>query len=185
MKKSRIASALVVLVSMICLCFCSFALAEDSNGLTKGDIREAEEVVRQYVAAKNEGDYEKAREYETSLLANGHSEFEKDDGVLFDEFEVSYAPEDCARYLRFQAKRLEFADYLPETTITKEQAAYLKDKKLMMLNSSFLVVAKPDAKIDPDHPDILGPWDLNKRWTDWSYCLAKEDGSWKILSEGQ
>lgn len=177
MKKLQISmiAALILLLAAGGARYYTYAVKEDSNGLTKKDIAEAQEALYSYVDAKNIGEYDtcitglsdlyKKESYgnDTERILQSYT---YESNIALHDFEAEYNADTASVHIGSYASGGE------------ERKEYLADKKTVYFSCDFWVEVKEEG------PALSSVFHNGDTRSDYGYLLVKENGDWKIISNG-
>ena len=162
--------SIIVLIAAGGIIYYFYAIDKDKNGLTKQDVAQAEKALMAYIALRNQGDIEGSlnclSEFYADELENWRKAYELGSGIILDDFHAEYDIDLSYRhigYVRGWGSRV---------------AEYKLEAKVIYFSCSFSVVEKQTGS-------ALGSgMEAGEKCVGYGYWLIKENGKWKILTNG-
>lgn len=171
----RIPVVFILLFAAVGILHYTYAVKEDINGLTKKDIAEAQEALYAYIEADNAGEYDTCiaglsdyykKEYYANDTERILQSYTYESNIAFRDFEAEYNEDTASTHLSYYVNGL------------VERKEYLADKKAVYFSCDFWVEVKENG------PELSSAFDNGDTLSDYGYLLVKENGDWKIISNG-
>lgn len=161
---------IIVLLAAGGMFYYFYAVDKEKNGLTKQDAAQAEKALMAYIELRNQGDIEGSlnclSEFYADELERERKSYELGSGIIWEDFHAEYDIDLSHRqigYVRGWGSRV--AEYKPEA-------------KVIYFSCSFSVVEKQTGS-------ALGSgMEAGANYVNYGYWLIKENGKWKILTNG-
>ena len=168
--KKIVLIGIIVLLAAGGILYYFYAVDKDKNGLTKQDVAQAEKALLAYIALENQGDSSGClgclSEFYADELERKRQSYELGSGIILEGFHAEYDID--LRYRQIKSLRgwgSAVAEYKPEA-------------KVIYFSCSFSVVEKQTGS-------ALGSgMTAGQNYVNYGYCLIKENGQWKILTNG-
>lgn len=161
---------IIVLLAAGGILYYFYAVDKDKNGLTRKDVAQAEKALLKYIALRNQGDVSGClsclSEFYAEESESMRESYELGSGVILEDFHAEYDIDLSYRQIGYvRGTGRPFAEYKPEA-------------KVIYFSCSFSVVEKQTGS-------ALGSgMEAGENYVGYGYWLIKENGKWKILTNG-
>ena len=157
---------IIVLLAAGGILYYFYAIDKDKNGLTKQDVAQAEKALLAYIASRNQGDISGSlnclSEFYADELERQRKAYEYEDGHIFEDFHAEYDSDLSYRHIKsLRGWGSAVAEYKPEA-------------KVIYFSCSFSVAGSAQSSA----------MEAGEKHVGYGYCLIKENGQWKILTNG-
>ena len=164
-KRIALISIIILLVAGGTLYY-FYAIDKDKNGLTKQDVVQAEKALLAYIALGNQGDISGClsclSEFYADELESWRKAYEYEDGLIFEDFHAEYDIDLSYRHIGYVRRGTgRFAEYKPEA-------------KVIYFSCSFSVAGSAQSSA----------MEAGAHYVEYGYWLIKENGKWKIFTNG-
>ena len=157
---------IIVLLAASGIFYYFYAVDKDKNGLTKQDVAQAKKALLAYITLKNQGDIDESLNYLSEFYADElerqRKSYEYTNGRIFEDFHAEYDIDLSYRHIGYVRRGTgRFVEYKPEA-------------KVIYFSCSFSVAGSSQSSA----------MEAGTHYVEYGYWLIKENGKWKILTNG-